>query len=251
MAAIFGLLCVVVTLLAFRTVREFGLAGIGPASAALVNLSVLLPSLMGLLLGAGSVVGAREQGLLPMMAAQPVRRSSIVTGMFAGLTASLWTTLAVGFGAVLLVISGAARGSDVAGLAALLAATFAVATASVSIGVAVSTASRTRAQALAAAVGLWIMLALGVDLALAALAPSVHMGPAGLLAAILLNPLEACRILALLGTDLQGAALGPFGAYLITTFGVGGTMAILLADLIAWTAIPLLIARWLLPRRDL
>ena len=55
MAAIFGLLCVVVTLLAFRTVREFGLAGIGPASAALVNLSVLLPSLMGLLLGAGSV----------------------------------------------------------------------------------------------------------------------------------------------------------------------------------------------------
>ena len=51
----------VVTLLAFRTVRELGLSGIGPASATLVNLGVLLPSLMGLLLGAGSLVGARNR----------------------------------------------------------------------------------------------------------------------------------------------------------------------------------------------
>jgi ABC-type transport system involved in multi-copper enzyme maturation permease subunit len=251
MAGIFGLLCVVVTLLAFRTVRELGLAGIGPASATLVNLGVLLPSLMGLLLGAGSVVGAHEQGLLPMMAAQPLRRSAIVTGMFVGLTASLWTTLAVGFGAALLVMSGVARASDVGAIVTLLAATFGVAMASVAIGVALSTLARTRAQAVAGAVGLWIMLALGVDLALAALAPSVHMGPRGLLAAILLNPLEASRILALLGTDLRGAALGPFGAYLITTFGVTGTLAILVADLIVWTAVPLVIARRWLPRRDL
>ena len=251
MAAIFGLLCVIVTLLAFRTVRELGLAGIGPASATLVNLGVLLPSLMGLLLGAGSVVGAHEQGLLPMMAAQPLRRSAIVTGMFAGLTASLWATLTVGFGAALLVMSGVARSSDVTAIVTLLAATFGVAMASVAIGVALSTVARTRAQAVAGAVGLWIMLALGVDPALAALAPSVHMGPRGLLAAVLLNPLEACRILALLGTDLRGAALGPFGAYLITTFGVAGTLTILIADLIAWTAIPLLIARRWLPRRDL
>jgi Cu-processing system permease protein len=186
-----------------------------------------------------------------MMAAQPLRRSSIVTGMFVGLTASLWTTLAIGFGAALLVMSGVASSSDVTGIVTLLVSTFGVAMACVSIGVALSTASSTRAQAVAAAVGLWIVLALGVDLALAALAPSIHLGPAGLLAAVLLNPLEACRILALLGTDLRGAALGPFGAYLITTFGVGGTIAILVGDLVVWTAVPLWLARRLLPRRDL
>ena len=251
MAVIFGVLSVIVTLLAFRTVRELGLGGIGPASATLVNLGVLLPSLMGLLLGAGSVVGAHEQGVLPMMAAQPLRRSSIVTGMFVGLTASLWTTLAIGFGAALLVMSSVARSSDVTAVITLLIATFGVAMACVSIGVALSTASSTRAQAVASAVGLWIVLALGVDLALAALAPSVHLGPAGLLAAVLLNPLEACRILALLGTDLRGAALGPFGAYLITTFGVAGTIAILVGDLAVWTAVPLWFARRRLPRRDL
>ena len=251
MAAIFGLLCLAVTLLAFRTVRGLGLSGIGPASATLVNLGVLLPSLMGLLLGAGALVGAREQGLLAMLAAQPVPRASIATGAFVGLTVSLWATLGVGFGVAMLVMSGIARASDVPALATLIGATFAVAMSSVAVGVAVSAFATNRAQAVAGAVGLWIVAALGVDLALAALAPSLHLGPRGLLAAILLNPLEAGRILALLGTNLKGTALGPFGAYLLATFGTMGTIALLVTDLVAWTAAPVLLARWALPRRDL
>lgn len=251
MAAIFAVLCVAVTLLAFRTVRELGLTGIGPASATLVNLGVLLPSLMGLLLGAGSLVGAREQGMLAMMAAQPVRRASIATGVFVGLTGSLWTTLGVGFGIAMLIMSSVASANDVPALVTLIASTFAVAAASVSTGVAVSSITRTRAQAVSVAVGLWILFSLGVDLGLAALAPSVHLGPAGLLAAILMNPLEAGRILALLGTNFRGTALGPFGAYLISRFGSFGTVALLVADFAAWTGIPLLFARWALARADL
>ncbi|MDH5224457.1 MAG: hypothetical protein OEW46_06780, partial [Actinomycetota bacterium] len=119
------------------------------------------------------------------------------------------------------------------------------------IGVAVSSIVSSRVQAVAVAVGLWIVLSLGVDLALAALAPSVHMGPSGLLTAILINPLESGRILALLGTNFEGTALGPFGAYLITTFGRWGTVGLLVADLVAWTVGPLLLARWALPRKDL
>ena len=251
MAAIFGVLSLTVTLLAFRTVRELGLAGIGPASASLVNLGVLLPSLMGLLLGGGALVGAREQGILAMMSAQPLKRSSIATGAFIGLTGSIWTTLGIGFGVAMLIMSGVARGSEVPALVTLIGATLGVAMSSVAIGVAVSAFASSRVQAVAAAVGLWIVLSLGVDLTLAALAPSVHMGPSGLLAAILLNPLEAGRILALLGTNFKGTALGPFGAYLITTFGKVGTVALLVADLVAWTAVPLFLARWALPRRDL
>lgn len=251
MGVIFALLCVAVTLLAFRSVRELGLTGIGPASATLVNLGVLLPSLMGLLLGAGSLVGAREQGMLAMMCVQPVRRSSIATGTFLGLTGSLWTTLGIGFGVALLVMAGVAQGSDVPALVTLIASTFGVAAASVSIGVAVSALVSSRVQAVAVGVGLWIVLSLGVDLALAALAPSMHLGAAGLLGTILLNPLEAGRILALLGTNLQGTALGPFGAYLISRFGRVGTVSVLAGDLVAWTAIPLLVARWALARKDL
>lgn len=250
MAAVFGLLCLAVTLLAFRSVRDLGLSGIGPASATLVNLGVLLPSLMGLVLGSGAIVGAREQGTLAMMAAQPMSRGSIVTGALVGLTGALWTTLGIGFGVALLLMSGVARANDLPALVTLIAATAAVAAASVSIGLAISSVASTRAQAVAGAVGVWIVCALGLDLALAALAPTVHLGPGGLFLAVLANPLEAGRILALLGTNFQGTALGPFGAYLVTTFGVEGSVAILVLDLIAWTAIPVLIARRLVGRRD-
>jgi ABC-type transport system involved in multi-copper enzyme maturation permease subunit len=251
MAAIFGFLCVLVTLLSFRTVRELGLTGIGPASATLVNLGVLLPSLMGVLLGAGSLVGAREQGMLAMLAAQPIRRSAIPLGAFAGLTGAIWATIALGDGAALVVLSGVARASDVPALVALLGATLAVATASVAIGVAISAIATSRVQAVAGAVGYWVLAAIGVDLALAAIAPSIHLGPRALLAAILLNPLEAGRVLALLGTNLEGTALGPFGAYLISTFGPVGSVVLLSADLLLWVLVPLLAARWALPRRDL
>lgn len=250
MAGIFGLLCVAVTLLAFRSVRDLGLSGVGPASATLVNLGVLLPSLMGLVLGAGAIVGAREQGTLAMMAAQPLARGSVVTGAFLGLTAALWTTLGIGFGMALLLMSGIARASDVPALATLILSTGAVAAVSVAMGLAVSSVVSTRAQAVAGAVGIWIVCALGMDLALAALAPSVHLGPGGLFVVVLLNPLEAGRILALLGTNFQGTALGPFGAYLVTTFGAGGAVAILIGDLVAWTAVPLWLARRTLRRRD-
>jgi ABC-type transport system involved in multi-copper enzyme maturation permease subunit len=251
MGAVFAVGCLAVTLLAFRTVRGLGVSGIGPASATLVNLGVLIPSLMGLILGAGSIVGAREQGMLGLLATQPIPRTAIATGTVVGLTASLWTTLAIGLGVTFVVMSGVARTGDLPALAALVGSILGVAAASVSIGVAVSSWSTTRAQAVAGAVAVWIVTSLGVDLALAALAPSLHLGPRGLLVTILLDPLEAGRILALLGTNLQGTALGPFGAYLVGTFGVGGTVAMLAADLIVWTLGPLQLARWALRRRDL
>jgi Cu-processing system permease protein len=251
MAVVFAALCVGVTLLGFSTIRELGLRGIGPAAATLVNLGVLLPSLTGLLLGAGTIVGAKERGVLAMMAAQPIPRTSIVTGTFLGITASTWTTLGIGYGAALLLMSAVARTSDVPAVVALIGASLGVAVASVAIGVALSTLSTSRVQALAAAASLWILFALGIDLALAALAPSVHIGPQALLGAILLNPVEAGRVLALLGTDLRGTALGPFGAYLVGTFGTVGAVAILVLDLLAWTLVPLLIARRIIERRDL
>lgn len=251
MAGVFGLLCVAVTLLGFRSVRDLGLSGIGPASASLVNLGVLLPSLMGLVLGAGVIVGAREQGMLAMLGAQPIHRGSIVTGAFAGITGALFATLGLGFGLALLLMSGVARAEDLPALTALIGATAGVAAASVAIGIYASTLASTRAQAITAAVGFWIVAALGVDLALAALAPSLHLGPAGLLAVVLLDPLEAGRILALLGANMQGTALGPFGAYLVTTFGPVGTIVLLAADLAAWTLVPVLLARRRVSTRDL
>lgn len=251
MGAAFALLAGGVTLLALGSVRSLGSTGIGPSGAALVNLGVLLPSLMGLLLAAGSLAGERDHGMLTLLLAQPVRPGRVVLGVFLGLAGSLWATLGIGYGLALLLLSPVARGQDVLPIAVLVGSTFAVAAAGVAVGAALAAWSRRRLQAVALATALWIALALGFDLAIAAIAPTVHLGPGGLLVVVLLNPLEAGRILALLGMELEGTALGPFGAYLLARFGTVGAVGLLAADLIAWAVVPLGVATLALSRRDL
>lgn len=241
-ALTFGVLCLGVTLLGLGALRGFGLAGVGPAAAGLVNLGVLVPPLLGLLLGAASLAGARERGLLAMVAAQPIPRSSIVLGTFLGLAGSLWITVALGFGLASLVLAGVARARDLLPLGALIGTTLAVGTAGLGIGVGISALARGRAQATAVAVAVWLALALGMDLALAGLAPAVRLGPEGLLAAVLVNPLEAARILALLAASSGGTALGPFGAFLLDRFGAAGAAVLLVGAIGAWTALPLALA---------
>lgn len=247
----FAALSLAVTLLGMRSLRELGLTGVGPASAALINLGILLPSLMGLLLGGNAIVAAREQGVLAMVAAQPISRNAIVLGAFVGLEGALGATIVLGFGAAALVLSGVARSSDLMPLAALIGSALLVASACVSLGLALSAYAHSRMQSLSIAISVWFMLALGMDLALAAIAPSIHMGPSGLLAAILLNPLEAGRVLALLGASPDGTVLGPFGAYLVERFGSVGAAALLCGSLVVWTIIPLVIARRSLAKRDI
>ncbi|HET7234871.1 MAG TPA: ABC transporter permease subunit [Actinomycetota bacterium] len=248
-AIVFAAISLGVTLLGLEALRGLGLSGVGPASAGLVNLGVLLPPLMGLLLGAGSIAGARERGLLAMMVAQPVSRTSLIVGVFLGLVAALWITVAAGFGLSALVLAGVARVSDLAPFGALVVATLAVGTAGLGVGIGLSSVAAGRTQAVALAVAVWFVLALGMDLALAGLGPAVQLGPEGLLVAVLLNPLEAGRILALLAANPSGAALGPFGTYMIERFGSTGSAVLLGSAIAAWTVIPLLVARSALRRR--
>lgn len=248
-AVVFAAMCLGVTLLGLDSLRGLGLSGVGPASAGLVNLGVLLPPLMGLLLGAGSLAGARERGLLAMMVAQPISRTTLVGGVFVGLAAALWTTVALGFGLAALVLAGVAKVSDLAPLGALVASTFAVGTAGLAIGIGISSVASGRTQAVALAVGTWFVLALGMDLALAGLGPAIRLGPQGLLIAVLLDPLEAGRILALLAAEPGGTALGPFGGYMLERFGSGGATLVLVGAIAAWTVLPLLVARHALRRR--
>ncbi len=248
-AVVFAVISLGVTLLGLQSLRGLGLSGVGPASAGLVNLGVLLPPLMGLLLGAGAIAGARERGLLAMMAAQPVSRGTLVGGMFLGLAVALWVTVALGFGLAGLVMAGVAKASDLLPLASLVGATVGAATAGLAVGVGLSALANSRTQAVAAAVAAWFVLALGMDLALAGLGPAIRLGPRGLLIAVLANPLEAGRILALLGAGPHGTALGPFGTYLVDTFGSGGAATVLVASLAAWTLVPLLVARTVLRHR--
>lgn len=251
MAVAFALMCLAVALAGMRSLRELGLSGVGPAAAALINLGILMPAMMGLLLGANALVAAREQGVLPLIAVQPISRMSIVLGPFLGLSGALVASVLAGYGVAATVLSGVAKSSDVAPLLALVGSTLVVALTCVAIGLGVSALSKTRLQATSIAILLWFLLALGMDLALAAVAPAVRMGPDGLLTAIVANPLEAGRVLALLGANPDGTALGPFGGYLIERFGTKTAAGVLIGSMVFWIAAPLAVARVAIGRSDL
>ena len=238
-----------VALLGLESARELGLSGAGPASAGLIGFAMLLTPLLGLLLGASSIAGARERGILGMILVQPLATRSVVGGFFLGALGALWLIILVGLGAAGVIFGAVADASDVGALIAIAASTLAVAAASVAIGVAISCMTEGQSQAAGWAVTIWFLMALGVDLALAGLGPSIRLGPSALLVVILLNPIETVRVLALLASDTQGIQLGPFGAYLDARFGDQGAAVVMLGALAIWVWVPLALAWWRLERR--
>jgi Cu-processing system permease protein len=246
---VFALAAVAAAIAGLRSFSSLGLAGAGAATDGLVHVALLLPPLVGLLLGAGSLARDRERGLLAMFASQPIARGLLPVTSFVGCVLAVWAVVAVGLGAGILVISMVASAADVAALGVVFAIALGAAATSVALGVMLSAVSNTHHRATAAAATLWLMLALGIDLLLAGVAPGLRLGPAGLLAAVLINPLEAARVLALLLLD-GASALGPFGAYLTATFGRSGTIWVLTGTLVGWTLVPLGIASLATARRD-
>lgn len=246
---IFGGAAVAVTLAGLRSLSALGLAGAGAATDGLVHLSLLLPPLIGLLLGAGSLARDRERGMLAMLASQPVRRGVLPLAAFTGSVLAVWVVLAAGLGIALVLLATVATFADIAALGVVLGVGLAATASAVAIGVAISALASTHHQATASAAAVWLLLALGMDLLLAGVAPGLRLGPAGLLAAVVANPLEAARIWALLALE-GGTALGPFGDYLVARFGASGTHGFLAGVMALWTVGPLLLARRVTARRD-
>ncbi len=249
-AGIFAAAALGATFSGLRSFASLGLAGAGAATDGLVQVTLLLPPLIGMLLGAGSLARDRERGLLAMFASQPISRTVLPMGSFLAGLLAVWAVVAFGLGVGGLLISTVATLAEVATLAKVVVVALAAAAASVAIGVAIAALAATHQQATTAAAAMWLLLALGLDLLLAGVAPGLRLGPSGLLAAVLVNPIEAARVLVLLLVEGPGA-LGPFGAYLIDRVGRAGAVGVLVGSLVAWTLGPLVLAAIAIRRRDI
>ena len=249
-ALTFTVVCVAATLLGLRSLSNLGLVGVGPGTAALINLAILFPPLMGLMLGANSLSSGRERGLLPLLLVQPLSRLDHVTGVVLGLVGAVWLTIGFGFGASALLLASVAGTADAAGLLAIVAAALGVGVVSVALGVAISAMAGSRLQALGISMGLWFLFAFAIDLVLAGVASGIHLGPFGLFVGVLLNPLEAGRVLMVLASGGDSLTLGPFGAYLNVTVGTVRAALAVCASLATWTAASVLVAWVGISRRE-
>ena len=224
--------------------------GFTRTTAGLVNLCLLLVPLLALSLGAGSVAGERERGTLASLLAQPISPAGLLLAKYVGLVLAVWAAIALGFGAagVLLglisPLAGVGAYSQFTLLAAGLAATM------LSLGMLISVWSDGRMKAFALAIVAWFVLVLFYDFAAIGIVLSVSASGRGLLAAVLANPVEGARILAVVGLEPDLRVLGQLGSYLVNELGVRTTTAVLLGALIAWTALPLALAARVFARQD-
>lgn len=225
-----------------------GAAGLGRTAASLVHLVLLVIPLMGLTLGAGSLAGDRERGVLLYLLSHPVSCADVAVGKLVGLGAALFSALLVGFGVAALGIAQRAGGAQVGAFLGFLALAALLAIASLSLGLLVSAVASRASVAVGVALAVWLGLTVLGDLVLLGASFVTRLSPGWLLAGALLNPLQVFKLGALL--VLRGGLedLGPAGLYAMQKFG-DWMLPLLVTLLIAWIMVPATVSVVALRRR--
>lgn len=229
---------------------DLGQQGFSRTTAGLINLCLLLVPLLSLVVGAGAIAGERERGTLATLLAQPISSSQLIIGKYLGLVAAVWAAIALGFGSAGMLMALVSPITDVThyllfiGLSAVLAA------AMLSIGMLISVVSDGRLKALSLSIVAWFVMVLLYDLGAVGLALAVSSSGRTLLLAVLGNPIECVRILAIMSLESDLDVLGPLGSYVANEVGITTGVVLLSTMLFAWTAVPLSAALLIARSRD-
>jgi ABC-type Mn2+/Zn2+ transport system ATPase subunit/ABC-type transport system involved in multi-copper enzyme maturation permease subunit len=218
------------------------LQAFGRTTATLMNLCLLLAPLVGVVMGAAAIAAERDRGTLENLLAQPLTRRRLLAAKHGALAISLAAATVAGFAPAGVLIAWHAGASPLAHYLLFPAIAMLAAMAMAGLGLAISVSSRSAVQAQGAAIFAWFALVLLYDLIMMG---TLSLGglPAGAVAAsLVLNPIDAARVLGVLTLEPDLYLLGPAGAYLTSMFSRGGAAALLLGSLAVWTTAPILIA---------
>ncbi len=219
----------------------------------LSSLTILLIPLIALLIAYDAVVGEFERGTLLLLLSYPATRWEVLIGKFLGHLGILCFATVAGYGAAALAVT--ARGeitpqSSWGAFFAMMASSVLLGAVFLAIGYAISVLAASRGAAAAATVGIWLLFGLLYDMALLGilvLDQGRHIGALGLRALLLLNPADAYRILNLTAFANVNLLSGMSGLAKDAQIGV----PILVGDLLAWIAIPLIVAKASFERKEL
>lgn len=249
------LLATLALALAFVGSAPVGQVGASPLEVVVVSLAslgILLLPLIALLLSFDAIVGEAERGTLLLLLAGPVLRWQVVLGKFLGQVAILAVATVLGYGAAAAAValrSGAPDAEATGAFATLVGTSVLLGAAFTALGLLISVLVRERQTAAGAALGLWLVAAVIYDLALLGLlvADAGRYVTPGLLQGLLLaNPADAFRLLNLTGFAGVQALSGMAGL----AGDVSPPISLMLAVLLAWTALPLVAATLVFARRE-
>jgi Cu-processing system permease protein len=222
-------------LLATEGLLRFG--GGGPrAMLSLTNVVLFIIPLVSTVFGTIYLYDARA--FTRLLLAQPVNRTQLFFGLYLGLSAPLAAAFVVGAGTPF-ILRGLA-GVDLQTLAVLLAAGALLTAVFTALAFVIALRFQEKVKGLAAAILLWLFFTILYDglvlAAVGALAAFPLEKP--MIGVMLLNPVDLARVLLLMHLDIA-ALMGYTGAVFHRFFGSGLGMAISLAALSAWLALPL------------
>jgi Cu-processing system permease protein len=238
-AALIAVLGLAATAAGSDDVTGASVATFGRTTATLLNLSLLLAPLVAVLMGAASITGERERGTLELLLAQPLTRSHLLLAKHGGLLVAITAATCAGFLPAGLMIAAAAGPGPLASFVMFPLLASACAAAMAGLGLLVSVTSRSAVQAQGTAVGIWFTFALLYDLLLIGVLAASGLPAEWLAATLVVNPVDAARVLGVLALEPDLYLLGPAGAYLATRLSHGGTALLLSAVLLLWIVLPL------------
>lgn len=225
------------------------LGGSSPrALISLLNVVVLLIPLVTIVFGTIYWHGARE--FTELLLAQPVRRSTLFHGLFAGLVLPLSAAFAVGVAIPLLLHR--AIGPDSAGLLLLMLVTGVALTGVFgALAVLIAGLVNDRLKGLGLALGSWLLLTLGYDALVLGVTVWFADKPleGALLALTFANPVDLARVLLVLHFDVA-ALMGYTGAVFQRQIGGAFGTGVALSALLSWMIIPGLFALRAFKRND-
>jgi Cu-processing system permease protein len=216
------------------------------AIISLLNLVLLLVPLVTIVFGTMYWHGAREFNEL--LLTQPVDRSSLFHGLFAGLVMPLSAAFAIGVG-IPFIVHGAL--ANPGALALLLVAGIALTAVFGAIAILVAGLSTDRLRGLAVSLAIWLGTTVLYDAFILwftlAFRDAALERP--LLALTMLNPVDLARVLLLLQLD-AASLMGATAAVFQRAFAGTAGMTIALLTLFLWSLIPGFLALRAFRRRD-
>ncbi len=239
---------IVIAYTAFLFVASFGvfnLAGDQPKGVVgLLSLVLLVVPLVSLVFGVAHYYNSRE--FIELLAAQPIKRTSIIIAQVVGVIGALCLALLIGVGVPVAMYAANPAGATLVGIALALTAVF------VLLAFLAAIIAKDKARGLGAALLIWFYFALlhdGVTLYLMFLLEEYPLESlsVGLLS---LNPIDVGRLIVLLPMDVA-ALMGYSGALLRDKLGTGPGLVFAVAVLATWIALPFGLVLQLFRRRDL
>lgn len=220
----------------FLLVLSFGMFAIednhSKALVSLLTLVLFLVPLISIIFSAIYVYNSAE--FIELLAAQPIKRTSLWMSIFTGLSGSLSFAYIVGCGIPILIYSPTVTGFMILIMGIILSIIF------VSVALLASVYTKDKAKGIGIVILLWFYFAILFDgIVLFALFQFMDYPlEQAIIVLSMLNPIDLARVLILIEMDisaLMGATSAVFKSFFGSTLGMGVSIGILLL----WAMIPL------------